>query len=294
VDSTQKLPQALQDLQVWYHPPDYRYGNKELRALLQLAKDDQGKLYFRSFHTDRMGTFVFEKSGEAVKGNEAYDIWTGMNWKFRVADYLPQAMPEDNYVPVDLRPGSEREGFTPAIRCKITVPGKKPEEVPIAQTVGGFTPVKIDDKTLEIGYHVKTEDLGFSLKLLRAEQTNDPGTQSAATYTSFVQLFDKERKIDGEDHVITMNAPLEHRGYKFYQSGYVLIDVDRATQKPVSRSVFTCGYDPGIWLKYLGQIMLGLGIVTMFYMKAYFFKPRSRPAPAPTPTADDGPSLAEV
>jgi hypothetical protein len=46
--------------------------------------------------------------------------------------------------------------------------------------------------------------------------------------------------------------------------------------------VFSVGYDPGIYLKYLGQVMLGVGIFTMFYMRAYFFKPRGRKAAADT------------
>ncbi len=52
--------------------------------------------------------------------------------------------------------------------------------------------------------------------------------------------------------------------------------IDPASKKPIARSGFTIGYDPGIWLKFLGTGMLGLGIATMYYMKAYFFTGKKR------------------
>ena len=69
-----------------------------------------------------------------------------------------------------------------------------------------------------------------------------------------------------------MNEPLVHRGYKFYQSTYEFLWDDNG--KPVSLSGFTVGHDPGLPFKYAGSMMLALGIACMFYMKAYFFKPR--------------------
>jgi hypothetical protein len=77
-----------------------------------------------------------------------------------------------------------------------------------------------------------------------------------------------------------MNQPLDWDGYKLYQSGYKSLGMDPDTNRPVNQSVFTVGRDPGLWLKYAGSTMLALGIACMFYMKAYFFKPRGRSRPA--------------
>jgi hypothetical protein len=35
-------------------------------------------------------------------------------------------------------------------------------------------------------------------------------------------------------------------------------------------------HDPGLWFKYAGSVLLVLGIATMFWMRAYFFRPRHR------------------
>jgi hypothetical protein len=272
----------LEGLRVWYHPPDYSYHTKGLRGLLQFVRCDD-KLYFRSFHT-RPGSFEFEDSGPVRADHEPQAVWSGMNFKFQVTDQLKRAVPKNRYVPVNLKPGAEREGYTPAVSARLTGHGES-TVVWLRQTGNLLvhpdqllTPVNLGGKTYEVGYSVQLRELPFEVKLLRAEQTVDPGTQSPATYTSYVQLTDAAKKIKGRDEVITMNEPLNHRGYKVYQSGYEPLGFD-GSFRPVNRSTFTVGRDPGMYLKYAGTFMLAGGIACMFYMRAYFFKPRRR-APA--------------
>jgi hypothetical protein len=276
----QETPDAL----IWYHFGDSRWGNSEVRGVLQFVIGPDDKLYYRSFNSHK-GEFRFEKSGEATPGSNN-DIWKGMNWQFRVNELLPRAALRDRYTPENYRPGQEMvPGVVPALRCRLTV-GKESKEFWVGQTQtdSPSTEVTVAGETIQFGYCMHSFDLGFQLKLLRAEQRIDKGTQQAATFTSYVQLTDKKNGISGEDRMITMNQPLKHNGYKIFQSNYELLETcDPVTKKPVSYSGFTVSYDPGLWLKYVGSSMLALGIVCMFYMKAYFFKPRGRKAPAVTP-----------
>jgi cytochrome c biogenesis protein ResB len=203
-----------------------------------------------------------------------------MKFQVQISEYLPRAVARPRYVPENLRPGLEPAGgITPAARCLLTV-GKDKKEFWVGQTDNGVTDVTVGGESFRVGYNVRALDLGFEIKLLRAVETYDPGTQQKASYTSFVKLTDKQENIVGEDRIIYMNQPLNHRGYKFFQSGYRLLEMDQRTYKPISLSTFTVSYDPGLWMKYLGSSMLALGIVCMFYMKAYFFKPRGRQATA--------------
>jgi len=39
-------------------------------------------------------------------------------------------------------------------------------------------------------------------------------------------------------------------------------------------SILTVNYDPGRGLKYLGSLLVVAGVAVMFFMRAYFFKPR--------------------
>jgi hypothetical protein len=158
-----------------------------------------------------------------------------------------------------------------------------------------------------ISYSPLLEKLGFDVKLLRAESQVDPGTDRDATYSSFVLVTDppasgSTREAQGgwdrflgwltgdtppdkpvrREAMITMNQPLDYRGYKLYQSNFVRVTdnrgrpVDDDRGRPLHISGLTVGRDPGLWLKYIGSSMLALGIICMFYMRAYFFKPRSR------------------
>jgi hypothetical protein len=299
---------------MWYHPPDFRFGRGEsLKGLLQFAQTEDGQLYYRAFNS-KIGPYGFELSGAVKGGKETHPVWSGMNWRFQVIEHLPRAVYRPRFVPINARPGlDKREDLAATIRGRVTTP-KGSKEFWVAQGRPGRVVSVSETEHFLIEFGIKTEELPFTIKLLRAEQTNDPGTQSAASYSSYVQITDSGavipawmprfalpvtnrlgfssggEEIIGEDRVITMNEPLNHRGYKVYQSQYEFRTWDN-NGRPVSLSGFTVGRDPGKWLKYLGSIMLALGIACMFYMKAYFFKPRSRPAaPAgPAPGANGAP-----
>ena len=264
---------------VWYHAPDEKYAEGKPRGLLQLVATAKSKLYYRSFSSASGTARHFEHAGEAVPGGDAYLIWGGMGFKFRVAQFLPTAVAEPWYVPEDARPGLEdpQMRLRPALRCRLTV-GKQSKEFWVAHTEKSITPVEVGGRAFGIGFNDQKMQLGFDVKLLRAEQTVDPGTDQPASYTSYVQISDKSQRIDARDAIITMNQPLNFRGYKFYQTS--LQDAGQKNLKPVNISVLTVSRDPGLPLKYLGSSMLALGIACMFYMKAYFFKPRGRKAPA--------------
>ena len=63
-----------------------------------------------------------------------------------------------------------------------------------------------------------------------------------------------------------MNEPLNHRGYKFYQSRYV---PDPETGRMLS--ILQIGKDPGRFLKYTGSLLICLGAFLQFYMRAGLF-----------------------
>src|SRR5213075_1183493 len=100
------LVQKPGDPLVWYHPPDYRYGDGRTQGVLHFVQTDDGKLYYRSFNS-RVGDFRFEKAGEIEVGG-SYDIWGGMQWSFEVLEHYAHAVYRPHYVPVDARPGLQR------------------------------------------------------------------------------------------------------------------------------------------------------------------------------------------
>jgi len=57
-----------------------------------------------------------------------------------------------------------------------------------------------------------------------------------------------------------MNEPLKFGGYTFYQASY---NQDERTGEPTA-TVLSVNYDPGRWIKYLGSLILSVGIIWLF------------------------------
>ncbi|MEZ4751668.1 MAG: cytochrome c biogenesis protein ResB [Bdellovibrionota bacterium] len=106
--------------------------------------------------------------------------------------------------------------------------------------------------------------LPFKVRLEKFTIGTDPGTNKAASYASDVRVIASDSPDTGPVH-ISMNEPMEHAGYTFYQASY-----QKEEGKPTI-SVFSVNRDPGRLLKYLGSILLVLGISVMFYMNPHYF-----------------------
>lgn len=112
------------------------------------------------------------------------------------------------------------------------------------------------DSVYILTYGNHRHDLGFELKLKKFEVGRYQGTMRAASYQSRVET------PDGVEHLISMNEPLKYNGLTFYQASFE----DGPDGQPVA-SILSVNYDPGRFLKYLGSIILSLGIVWLFYDK---------------------------
>ena len=263
---------------VWYHHPDFRGGNRQLMGSLEFLQAPDGKVHYR----------VYGKTGLLQKGRElnTADLaelhalpWKPMDLHFQVAAYLPRAVQEPCVVPRDLRPGAEpAEKLEPAIRGTLSVAGKTEEFW--ARLSRTDTRLAIGNELFFIRYRMDSQPVDFTLTLKRAQQLTDPGSDRPASFRSDVVLEHK-------DYAISMNHTLDHGRYKVYQTEYRPLTHPDTLQlvldpqgKLVSLSGLTVADDPGLYCKYAGSCLLVLGISTMFFMKAYFFKRRVPPLAA--------------
>jgi hypothetical protein len=283
---------------VWYHPPDLRYGSNgkypnksHIKSLLQFVQSSDKKLYYRSL-IERDNQLTNDGAGPTPATGVTRTIWEKHAGSFLIEEHLPHAKPcTQRVVPVAKRPGLVSDETPAALLCRLTLYKKstngemKPYSVErwfdLGRTVRFAITGNHDGESfsepVSLGYSYKTLQLPFEIELTRAESQVDPGTNSAATYSSFVKVFDEDLHMNGTDCLITMNEPLNHRGFKVYQSNFTPAGTDPVSKKPIARSGFTVGRDPGLWLKYLGTAMIGIGIATMYYMKAYYITGKARP-----------------
>ncbi|MFP6601622.1 MAG: hypothetical protein VB862_03780 [Pirellulaceae bacterium] len=121
-------------------------------------------------------------------------------------------------------------------------------------------------------------------------------------------VFDKRRRIlywnqsasYRHDVYITMNAPVEFSNpvngqtYRLFQESfsgpwkpgspeYEQMVLPSSEKEELYLSVLTVNADPGRWIRNLGCLFVVLGIATMFYMRAYFFKARPKTQPVSQP-----------
>jgi hypothetical protein len=191
----------------------------------------------------------------------------------RVGAYLPLAIRSERYAPVNLsRLGAKApEHLKPAILGVIAVRGK---DYPFqARLERDAAEVVVDGDVYLISYRQAIKTVDFKVRLKRAIEEKDPGSMRSASFRSEITLMAKDRPP--EDHALFMNHTMDHAGYRFFQANFIPSNYEDDGRK-VNVTGLTLARDPGLWFKYAGSLIVVLGIATMFYMKAYFFKPRGR------------------
>jgi len=118
------------------------------------------------------------------------------------------------------------------------------------------TPKSVDfgDLKATLSYGAKVIGLPFSIKLDDFELERYPGSMSPASYSSYVQVIDKEKGVNMKYHIF-MNHVLDYRGFRFFQSSY---DMDE------KGSVLSVNHDPGTLITYIGYFLLTVGFAWSF------------------------------
>lgn len=222
----------------------------EARGRLEFALSPEDELYYR-LNTGG--------SGKVEVGREVPTGW--MDIAFVVEAFLPEAQRDRTFREVELKKGTQ-EGPPPAIRVHVE---GAPEPGPYWLQRGDIIQVPgHEGQNLVLGYGLRTVPAGFELTLKDFEVGYDPGTKTAASYKSLVE-------VAGQEHLIQMNEPLQHGGFTLYQASFAEVEGE-----PVI-SVLSVARDPGITIKYVGSVMLVLGIIIMFYLKPYLAKKNQQP-----------------
>lgn len=216
---------------------------------LRFVRSPEGELLYQV----KSGTSV--KTGKAVPHSETPTGW--MDFTFTVEEYLPHSAFNHSFVP---QPNtSQATDLVSAAEVELRK-GAESRRVWLAQGLRSQT--SLSGAVFHLVYGEKRMPLGFKLELKDFKMENYPGTDQPARYSSDVVLKDETRGVSRDVH-ITMNEPLEYRGFKIYQSAYSL----QPGQPEVS--IFAVGKDPGVPLKYAGAIVLITGTITIFSQRKF-------------------------
>lgn len=186
-------------------------------------------------HKPRRGTI---RPGEVIE-----TPWMGM--QFRLLKYWPRAERELSYKSVPY----PRSNTTAVLRLRF---GGVVETVPLDSVIRLYGA----NTGYYFGYRHRRLQLGFSLLLKDFKMGLYQGTRQAMSYESHVYVPEQG------DVVISMNEPLKYRGFTFYQASFQADEQGKPTM-----SILSVNWDPGRWLKYLGSLLIVLGVIVMFYFR---------------------------
>ncbi len=130
-----------------------------------------------------------------------------------------------------------------------------------------------DGEPVSVGFYPKRVILPYAIRLKQFEMKHNPGTMDPAAYSSFVQVIDQFQKTEKDMDAlpvthITMNEPMNVKGYSFYQASYIP-DMPRPTT-----TILSVNYDPGRALKYWGSILLIAGAISLYLVKVFQKRPK--------------------
>jgi hypothetical protein len=215
---------------------------------LSFVATADGKLRFAA--SDGSGAV---RKGRVEAGAPVPTGWPAMG--VTVDRFLPQARMVRTVKPET--PPATEERRQPAVRLHLEGPQGKSE--PEWVLWGEGVQVAYGGQPATLAYRSPEAALPFKVTLLKFNNEPYPGSRMASTFESTVRVDDPEQGSFAA--LISMNHPLHHRGYIFFQSSFV-------EGRPMM-SIFSVARAPGLPLVYLGTGLIGVGIVWMFYVKPW-------------------------
>jgi ResB-like family protein len=180
-------------------------------------------------------------------------------------DYAPHAEVREAVVRPAAAPSRE-ERRTPAVRVRFDSPagGTAAAWLPWGGSVGA----DLAEGAAAVSFGEREVPLPFRLTLLDFRADTYPGSPRPASYESRVRI----EETDGttSEHLISMNHPLHHRGYIFFQASFV--------EGQPMMSILSVSRSPGLPLVYLGTALVSLGVAWMFYVKPWLVRRQARRA----------------
>lgn len=216
------------------------------RNAIVIRPYDKDKIEYQ-IHTARHSGI---KKGTAAAGDIVETGWMGL--QFRLLKYMPRAKEEVSYRKME----KPTEITTSAIKVEYREPGTQKIKT---QWMGLNSLLKLfsEGQMYVVSYMNRRLPMGFDMRLKEFKVGRYQGTLRAASYESLVEVPGLGERL------ISMNEPLKHAGYTFYQASF---QSDPATGQPIA-SILSVNHDPGRGLKYFGSLLIVFGAIHLFYLK---------------------------
>jgi hypothetical protein len=220
------------------HP---KVGGERIKNTVEFQLLDQNKVEVALYKNGEQQVKKILSENEAI-----VTPWMGME-----LTYLGIKNATDSFVPMETIPKKKMPMPPSAILLK-TQSGKN-EWI----TENSEVNITVNGKQTSVYYGRERLFLPFSIALNKFEKNDYPGSDMAMDYKSYVQINGQ-----GPVHEIYMNEPMKLENYTFYQSSYQMNPNGPAI------TILSVNRDPGRALKYIGSIILCLGIILYTLQKS--------------------------
>ncbi len=247
MDRSGRLP-----VEFWYH---HRAAVPSAARSVELLQTSDGALYARA----ATGT-GYHPHGRVSAGDR---VVSATGYQVEVIEHLPLARFKIDFEKIEPK-WKEKNLPDAAALVEVTVDGES-QEVWLQRNTPelNYQPLRLGDKNAGILFGYRKRPLGFDMKLLDFERKRNPGGEGDASYSSKVQLIDEDENVDME-YTISMNRPLTYGKYTFYQHSFGGNEDDIST--------LNIAYDPGLFLKSSGSLLMCVGIFIMYYIRKHRLK----------------------
>ena len=215
---------------------DHSYKPKEKNEIILIPKDKKTIIY------KLVRGFKIRKSGTIRKGHKIDTGW--MDLQFQLLDFYPSEK-KYNWTPLEY----PQENSTSIIQVNFF---NQQKWMPLNSFLSFYS----KDTVYTAGYMNQRKNIGTQIQLLRFDVEKYQGSSKAKEYKSIVRVGGQKKVV------ISMNEPLKHNGWTFYQSGF-----EENESGVVQASILAVNKDPGRWIKYLGSFLIVFGIFGLFYFR---------------------------
>ena len=221
-------------------------------------------------YVNRSGKFRYEarskKHGFAqgnIEPGKNFSLNGWADWQFKITEQVEHAEVRDELAPMTTNMGQQDEGSGVCIEVS-----KGDTKVRRWVVLGNQERFQLDQGEVSVGFGHRNIPLPFTVALESFEVEHDEGTMNPAGFKSHVIFVDPKNPTPVRRQ-IWMNHPanfpdypgvgLLGTAYKFSRASWNPNDLNQTTLQVLR--------DPGWSLKWIGSLLLCMGIATMFYLK---------------------------
>jgi hypothetical protein len=215
------------------------------------------------------------------------------DWQLTVDKTMPQAASWMDFSPISSDKTPAAAALPDGVRVRIQQNSETLERwapagwqitIPIHQTTD--SPGRTSPTATMVAYGWKTVSLPIGLELLDFEVKRNEGSDSPAGFKSTLRII----TVDGETATgaCWMNHPFNYPGSWWHTWTGLTYKISQASWNPenLNQSTVQILRDPGWLLKWIGSLLVVIGVFMMFYLQPYRKQTEGEPI---TPTAHPKP-----